>query len=91
MYLYMYGWMDGWMYVPFPSQINPTYTVAAHFFKIHFNGIFPSAPRFSKCSLSLRFPHQNSISTSSSPVTYHIKMFTHKNCIAFAVARERSG
>ena len=42
------------------------------FFKIQSNIIFPSMPRFSKLSLSLRFQHQNPICISSVPHTCYI-------------------
>ena len=41
---------------PEPDQSSPC---PIPLFKYHFNIIFPSAPRYSKWSLSLRSPHQN--------------------------------
>jgi hypothetical protein len=43
-----------------------------HFFNIHFNIIFPSAPVFSKWSLSLRYPNQNYVSI------YVVLLICHK-------------
>ena len=88
MYVCMWMYVCVCMYVRFLGQINPAYAVAAHFFEIYFNSIFPSKPKFSKCSLSLRFPHQNSVSNSSSPHTYHIKVFTHKPYCFYSCSRE---
>ena len=62
---------------PFPvqSQNNPVHTPQSHFLKIHLNIILPSAPGSSKWSLSFRFPHQNPVYTSPSPI--HATCLTH--------------
>ena len=43
------------------SQISPVYALSSHFSKVYFNIIPPSAPISPKWSLSLRFPHHNSV------------------------------
>ena len=53
--------------VPIPRQINPVYSLPSDVFKIHFNIILPYKPRYSKCPLSFRFPHQNPVCTSHFP------------------------
>jgi hypothetical protein len=51
-------------HVSFMNQIYPVHALTSSFFKIHFNIILPSTPRFSKCSLSFGFPHQNTVGIS---------------------------
>jgi hypothetical protein len=48
---------------PYLDESNP-YPLH-HYWKIHFNIILPSTTRSSKSSLSLTFPHQNTIHFSS--------------------------
>ena len=50
------------------SQINLVRVHLIPLPEIHFNIIFPSTPVSSKSSLSLRFPHQNTVYTSSIPL-----------------------
>jgi len=47
-----------------PSQIYPVHALRNDLFKIHFNIILPSTPRFSKWSLFFRFSHWNLLCTS---------------------------
>ena len=47
--------------VPIMSQTDPLHAPATHFLKTHFNIILTSISGFSKCSLSLKFPHQNPV------------------------------
>ena len=42
--------------IPILTQLDPVHTPSSHFLKIHLNIIHPSAPGYSKWSLSLGFP-----------------------------------
>jgi len=53
--------------IPFLIQINHP-RPSSYFLKIHLNIIFPSTPGSSMRSLSLTFPHQNSVCTFLSPI-----------------------
>ena len=50
------------------GQPNPVHTPTSHLLEIHPNIIHPSTPRSPQWSLSLRFPHQDSIRSLSSPI-----------------------
>ena len=54
--------------VPVLGQPNPVHIPTSHLLEIHPNIIHPSTPRSPKCSLSLRFPHQEPIHPLSSPI-----------------------
>ena len=63
---------------PVVSQINPVHvppppspTQSNFFYKIHFTTVHPFMPRYSKWSVYPRFPHQNSVCTSSLPHACH--------------------
>jgi len=50
------------------SQLNPINTIAPHFFKMHFNVIFPSTASYVKWFLPFRFSDQNFVCISRLPV-----------------------
>ena len=53
---------------PYPRLAHAVHMPTAHFLEIHPNIIHPSTPRSPQRSLSLRFPHQDSIRPLSSPI-----------------------
>jgi len=58
--------------IPIPTHTNPIHALCSYFLIIHFNIAFPSTPRSLKWSLSIRFPHQNSVHTSPLHCTCHL-------------------
>jgi len=61
------------------SQLDPAHTPTSHFLKIHLNIILLSTPWSSKWSLSLRFPHPNSVHASSLPHTRYMPGPSHSS------------
>ena len=57
---------------PYPEPDKSTPCPPFHFLKIHFNVIFPSIPRSSKCALLPGFSHQISACTSPLHHTCHM-------------------
>ena len=53
------------------GQTNPVHIPTSHLLEIHPNVIHPSTPRSPQWSLSLRFPHQESITPSPHPYALH--------------------
>jgi len=58
--------------VPIPSQLDPDHPPTSHFLKIHLNIIISSTKGSSKWTLSLVFPHQNSVYVSPLPYTWYM-------------------
>ena len=64
---------------PYPEPARSSPYPKPHFLKIHFNIIFLSTPESSKWSLSIRFPHQNSVYTSPLPHTHYMPRPSHSS------------
>src|SRR5215469_8289420 len=64
--------------VPILSQLHPV-SNPSHFLKIHLNIILPSASGSPQWSLSLGFPHQNPVHTSTLPHTRHMPRPSHSS------------
>jgi hypothetical protein len=77
--------------VPVLSQTNPVHAHKSHFLKILLNIILPSLPESSKWPLSLRFPDQHPVHTSTLPRTCymprppHSSRFDHTNNTGWGV------
>ena len=77
--------------VPILSQFDLVHTPTSHFLKIYLNIMLPSMPGSPKWSLSLRFPHQNTVYTSPLAHTRymhhppHSSQFYHQNIIGWGV------
>ena len=65
--------------LPILIQLNPVPTTPSHFLKIHLNIILPSMSGSPQWSLSLRFPHQNPVHTSTLPHTRHMLRPSHSS------------
>jgi hypothetical protein len=61
------------------SQLDPVRTPTSHFLKIHLNVILKLAPGSPQWSLSLKFPHQNSVHTFPLPHTRHMSRLSHSS------------
>ena len=62
---------------PVPSQINRVHAFPILFLEDPFKIVFPSTPRSSKWSLSLRFPHRNPVCTVPFSPTCHMPRASH--------------
>jgi hypothetical protein len=70
---------------PILGQINQVCTPPSHSLRVYFNIIFPSTPRTSQLSISLRFPHQNPECTSSVPHAYYVPRHSHYSRFAHRI------
>ena len=65
--------------VPILSQLKPVHSSTSHFMKISLNIILQSMPVSPKWLLSLRFPHQNPVYSSTLPHTWHMPRPSHSS------------